>query len=131
MKKPLLDSLQTTRHTISPTTSGLALGIGLVIGLIAAPAIAQQRPTAGVSTCSTNTQSCSNAILADGPLSVSADGNSQININGSTGSTLEQVSNSVNEQTRPEEASTPLNIGPLELNSGDRPGIGIRTDVQD
>lgn len=102
-----------------------------MIGLLATPAIAQQRPTADASVCSTSTQSCSNAILADGPLSVSADRRSQLSTDSTSGSTLEQVSNSVNEKTRLEETSTRLNIGPLEVNSGDRTGLGIRSNVQD
>ena len=126
MKKCLLKPF----HTIDQPISGLALGIGL-IGLLATSAIAQQRPTADTSLCSAITQSCSNAILSDGPLSVSADGRSQTGLNGASGSALEQASNSVNEQTRFEDAFTRLNIGPLEINSGDRTSIGVRTNVQD
>ncbi|MGB3766842.1 MAG: hypothetical protein WA947_09805 [Phormidesmis sp.] len=129
MKELLIKPTPAASPTLSPTTSSLALGIGLVVSLLAAPAIAQQRPTADANVCSTSTQSCSNAILADGPLSISTDRISQPSLNSTSGSTLEQVSSSVNEQTRLEGAATRFDMGPLEINPGDRLGVGVRTNL--
>ena len=103
----------------------------LAASSIARPAAAQQRPSAETRACSTATQSCSNAILADGPLSVSAGESSQINVDGTRGLTLEQISNMVNERTDLGEDTTRLGIGPVEINSGDRDRLGVRDNVLD
>ena len=107
-----------------------ALGISTV-GLLVAPAIAQQRPSTDTSVCSAASQSCSSAILADGPLSVSASESNQLITDSARESTLEQVSNSVNEQSSLENSVIRLGIGPIELNSGDRDRLGIRDNVRD
>ena len=115
---------------LSSIISSTAIGLGLT-SLLIAPAIAQQRPAANTNLCSTATQSCSNAILSEGPLSVSAGESSQLNINRTRAVTLEQISNEVNEQTELEEASTRLGIGILDINSGDRDRLGVRDNVRD
>lgn len=116
----------------SPTLvqlSSAAIGLGIA-SLLVAPAIAQQ-PATSNNLCSTATQSCSNAILSEGPLSVSTDGSSQLDINSSRGLTLEQISNSVNEQADLEAESTRLGVGPFDINSGDRDRLGVRDNVRD
>ena len=69
--------------------------------------------------------------MSDGPLSVSADEESQLDINSSRELTLEQISDSVNEQTQLEDTSTRFGVGPFDLNSGDRDRLGVRDNVRD
>lgn len=107
---------------------GSALLLGL-ISLFATPAISQQ-PATNANLCSTATQSCSDAILSDGPLSVSTE-SSQLDVGGTRALTLEQISNLLNEQADLEESSTQLGIGPVNINSGDRDSLGVRDNVRD
>lgn len=110
--------------------------VGL-IGLLAGSAIAQQPsqlPPVNTRICTTGNQACqgspANAILSDGPLSVSVSEIRQQNINGTRELVFEQVADSVNDQAQFEETASPTKIGPLDLNPGSSTGIGIR-DVQD
>ena len=68
--------------------------------------------------------------MSDGPLSVSSEENSQLDLNSSRELTLEQISDSVNEQTQLED-STRLGVGPFNINSGDRDRLGVRDNVRD
>ena len=129
MKRLTVKSLK-PQKIIGWIVGSSALGISAV-GLLATPAIAQQRPSADTGVCSAATQSCSSAILADGPLSVSASQSNQLIINSARESTLEQVSNSVNEQSSLENNVIRLGIGPVDINSGDRDRLGIRDNVRD
>ena len=128
--KKLTEQLLPSLKIIGQIVGRSALGIGAV-GLLVTPAIAQQRPSADTSVCSAATQSCSSAILADGPLSVSASQSNRLITDSARESTLEQVSNSVNEQSSLENSVIRLGIGPIELNSGDRDRLGIRDNVRD
>lgn len=127
--KDSLGFLQTSSHTISSAL--LAAGLIGFGWLLAVPAIAQQRPNTNATVCSTSNQSCSRAILSDGPLSVSSDGESQLVIDSNRELTLEQISESVNEQAQLEDASTQLGVGPFNINSGDRDRLGVRDNVRD